>query len=144
MTEISFYLLRTESAHERYSYVCKLLEKAFRSGRFCYILTDSEQQIRLLDDLLWSFRPGSFIPHQIYEGQLPNWQHTMLIGHLSAPTATVWSNTIINVSSHCPENFLQVERILEILDNNETVKNTGRTRYRQYKSAGLPITTHNL
>lgn len=142
MTEVSFYLLQTESAHERYSYVCKLLEKAFRSGRFCYILTDSAQQSRLLDDLLWSFRPGSFIPHQIYEGQLPAWLQTMLIGHRSAPTP--WSNTLINLSSHCPDNFLHIERVLEILDNNETVKQTGRTRYRQYKSAGLSITTHHL
>ncbi|MGR9012177.1 MAG: DNA polymerase III subunit chi [Gammaproteobacteria bacterium] len=71
MAEVSFYILPTESLEDRYLFACKLIEKAYRSGSYCYVLTDSAEQSRLIDDLLWTFRAGSFIPHQIYTGELP-------------------------------------------------------------------------
>ena len=72
MPEISFYVLPTESTQERQLFACKLVEKAYRSGVFSYVLTDSLEQSQQLDDLLWTFRAGSFIPHQIYTDQLPD------------------------------------------------------------------------
>ena len=72
MAEISFYILPSESTQERYMFACKLIEKAYRSGHFCYVLTDNAEQSQKIDDLLWTFRAGSFIPHQIYTGELPS------------------------------------------------------------------------
>ena len=71
MPEVSFYILPSESQEERYLFACKLIEKAYRSGHFCYVLTDDAEQSQILDDLLWTFRAGSFIPHQVYTGELP-------------------------------------------------------------------------
>jgi DNA polymerase-3 subunit chi len=72
VAEVSFYILPTESLADRYLFACKLIEKAYRSGSFCYVLTDSAEQSRIIDDLLWTFRAGSFIPHQIYTGEPPD------------------------------------------------------------------------
>jgi len=72
VAEVSFYILPTESLDDRYLFACKLIEKAYRSGSFCYVLTDSAEQSRIIDDLLWTFRAGSFIPHQIYTGEPPD------------------------------------------------------------------------
>lgn len=142
MPEINFYVLATESPQERYLFACKLIEKAYRSGVFAYVLTDSLEQSQLIDDLLWTFRAGSFIPHQIYTGEVVSVESIVLIGSSNPPEH--WQNSVINLSSQCPQNFQQAERILEILDNSEETKTIGRNRYRQYQQAGIEIATHKL
>jgi DNA polymerase III subunit chi len=139
MAEVSFYILPSESLQERYLFACKLIEKAYRSGHFCYVLTDSAEQSLIIDDLLWTFRAGSFIPHQIYTGELPNIEKVILIGSLDPPEK--WQKTLLNLSSHYPDVGSQTERILEILDDSQTTKEAGRNRYRQYQQSGMKITT---
>lgn len=142
MPEISFYVLATESTQERYLFACKLIEKAYRNGSFAYVLTDSSEQSQHIDNLLWTFRAGSFIPHQAYTGELPTTESVILIGSSSPPEP--WRKTVINLSSQCPQDFQQAERILEILDNSEETKAWGRNRYRRYQQAGIEITTHKM
>jgi DNA polymerase III subunit chi len=140
--EISFYVLPTESSQERHLFACKLIEKAYRSGSFAYILTDALEQSQLIDDLLWTFRAGSFIPHQMYTGAQPSVENIALIGSSQPPVH--WQKTVVNLSSQIPQDFQQSERILEILDNSEQTKAWGRQRYRQYQQAGFEIATHKL
>jgi len=142
MAEVSFYILPTESLQERYLFACKLIEKAYRSGSFCYVLTDNAEQGRHLDDLLWTFRAGSFIPHQLYTGELPGFEKVILIGSLNVPES--WQQTVFNLSSHCPEEPGKMERILEILDNSEATKELGRNRYRHYQQLGFNLKTHKI
>lgn len=142
MPEITFYVLATESTQERYLFACKLIEKAYRSGSFAYVLTDSPEQSQLIDDLLWTFRAGSFIPHQIYTGEIPAIENIVLIGSENPPEN--WQKTVINLSSQSPQDSQQAERILEILDNSEETKAWGRQRYRQYQQAGIEITTYKI
>ncbi|MEI6068913.1 MAG: DNA polymerase III subunit chi [Methylococcaceae bacterium] len=142
MAEVSFYILPSESTQERYEFACKLIEKAYRSGCFCYVLTDNAEQSQKIDDLLWTFRAGSFIPHQIYTGELPALEKIILIGSLDVPE--LWQKTVINLSSYCPKQVDKIERILEILDNSEATKELGRDRYRHYQQSGITITTHKI
>jgi DNA polymerase-3 subunit chi len=142
MAEISFYILPSELTQERDEFACKLIEKAYRSGCFCYVLTDNAAQSQKIDDLLWTFRAGSFIPHQIYTGELPALEKVILIGSLDVPE--LWQKIVINLSSYCPKQFDNIERILEILDNSEATKELGRNRYRQYQQSDITITTHKI
>jgi DNA polymerase III subunit chi len=142
MPEVNFYVLATQSSQERVLFACKLIEKAYRSGVFVYVLTDSVEQSQLIDDLLWTFRAGSFIPHQIYTGELPTLENVVLVGSSHPPER--WRKTVVNLSSLCPQDFQQAERILEILDNNEETKTWGRNRFRLYQQAGIEVTTHKM
>lgn len=140
MAEVSFYILPTESLQDRHLFACKLIEKAYRSGSYCYVLTDSPEQSRIIDDLLWTFRAGSFIPHQLYSGEQPELEQVILIGSMDAPES--WQKVLFNLSSRYPDIGPQTERILEILDNSETTKEAGRNRYRQYQQSGMKVTTY--
>lgn len=140
--EVSFYILNSLSQQERNIFVCKLIEKAYRNKQFCYVHTESQQHSQQLDNLLWTFRAGSFIPHQILENETPKFENTILIGTQPAPGK--WQKTIINLSSKTPDNPTHTGRILEILDSNEDIKLAGRYRYREYQQAGLNITTHKI
>ena len=142
MTQVNFDVLETESAHERYYFACKLLEKAYRSGCRVYVMTENEAQSRMLDNLLWTFREGSFIPHQIYTGDELNSNTAVFIGCLAPPND--WQDSLMNVSSHNFQHPENVQKILEILDNSETTKQAGRLRYLQYKQAGFELVTHKM
>ncbi len=159
MPDVSFYILSSESLQDRYLFACKLIEKAYRSGHYCYVLTDNAEQSQKIDDLLWTFRAGSFIPHQIFTGELPGiakdgvyaassqgasaaGDKIILIGSLPPPAN--WQQTVVNLSSACPQASAQAARILEILDNSEASKAAGRQRYRQYQQSGMAITTHKI
>ena len=142
MAEVSFYILSSALLQERYLFACKLIEKAYRNGQFCYILTDSDEQSELLDDLLWTFRAGSFIPHEIYTGQAPSTDKVILIGSVKAPEHS--QGLLFNLSSKYPEDISKTKRILEMLDNCEITKAAARNRYRQYQQAGMSVTTHNM
>lgn len=140
MAEVSFYILPTESIEERDEFACKLIEKIYRSGFYCYVLTDNVEQSKQIDDLLWTFRASSFIPHQQYKGELPIIDEVILVGHFQPPDR--WQHTLINLSAQCPNQFTYIERILEILDGNEATKEKGRIRYRQYQESGIKIKTY--
>jgi len=138
--EIVFYVLASSSQRERQDFACKLIEKIYRNGQFCYVLTDDEQQSEAIDKALWTFRAGSFIPHQRYTGTLPNHANTILIGDRDVPEA--WQQIIVNLSTVFPTLTATTERIVEILDSSEESKRAGRERYRHYQNAGLEIVTH--
>lgn len=109
----------------------------------CYVFSESLAQSQMLDDLLWTFRAGSFIPHQLYTGELPSSEQVILIGTQTAPE--LWQKIQINLSSQQPEALEQAERIVEILDNNTDTKALARQRYRHYQQRlGANITTHNI
>lgn len=140
--EISFYVLASDSQQQRQAFACKLIEKIYRSGQYCYVLTDESEQAQQIDQQLWTFRAASFVPHQVYAGIEPEFKQTVLIG--SQPIPDGWQAVIVNLSSNCPPLSAGVERMLEILDNSEASKQAGRERYRHYQQAGLKITTHKL
>ena len=142
MPELSFYILQSESLHDRYFFACRLIEKAYQNGQFCYVLMDSLAEAQTLDDMLWTFRVGSFIPHQILTQAPPDIVSQVLIGVENAPPA--WRSIVFNLSKQLPINWESSTRILEILDNSESTKIAGRARYIAYKQAGATITTHKI
>ncbi len=138
--EIIFYVLASGSQHERQDFACKLIEKIYRNGEFCYVLTDNPEQASEINTLLWTFRAGSFVPHQLFQEGLPIHVNTILIGGTQLPDTR--PKIIVNLSSHFPDTRAPTERILEILDSSEASKQAGRQRYRQYLQTGFHITTH--
>ena len=142
MPDVNFYILPSNSEQGRLNFACKLAEKAYYAGHKIYMLTDNEIQKKKLDDLLWTFRAGSFIPHQEFSENSLDDTNKVLIGTVEAPEN--WQQIIINLSSQQPEKPEFSERILEIIDNDESIKNAGRKRYRQYQQSGFKINTHKM
>ncbi len=164
MLEVSFYVLpavtglisRSDVSYEqenpqvesgsapggREILACKLAEKAFRQGLYCVIYTMSEVQSRSIDDLLWTFRNTSFVPHQIVTGNiLPSVPQVLICCQFLPDQEKL---IVINLSDECPCNLERCERVLEILDDQEGSKQAGRKRYRHYQQLGANLTTHKL
>ncbi len=142
MPKVRFYVLPSASQEARLLFTCKVLEKVFRQQKTCYVLSDDENQGKALDERLWTFRAGSFVPHEIYQGIRPRSANAVLIGVGQPPEA--WMQVLVNLSERLPENLERYEKIFEILSNDETSKRLGRQRYRLYQQLGLDLATHTL
>ena len=96
MTQVDFYILKSGRPGGRQLFACRLAVKAYKQGHTIYINTESPQQLRELDDLLWTFRDGSFLPHGEYQagdGDEP----PILLGHALEPEGP--SDVLMNLSS---------------------------------------------
>ncbi len=48
---------------------CEIAERTYVKGDRLQIIAADQQQAIRLDSLLWTFRPDSFVPHGIFEGE---------------------------------------------------------------------------
>jgi DNA polymerase-3 subunit chi len=140
MTRIDFYLLATADAPSRQATACKLVEKAYRQGHRVYLHSGSEAETARLDDLLWTFRQGSFVPHELHPGAEP--EAPVVIGHGEPPEGM--ADVLVNLAPEVPEGFERFARVAEFIDEDEAVKAAGRVRFRRYREAGFPPETHKL
>lgn len=142
MPAIDFYILETTSEQDRYQFACKLAEKIFRQKQKAFFLTPSIEDSKNLDNLLWSFRPSSFIPHQIIQNSTHSLFDQILISNQDIPGS--WSGILVNLTQELAPNIKKLSRIIEIIDNNEVSLTKGRQRYRHYKKMNLSPDTHKI
>ena len=142
MTRIDFYILPEGDAGGHETVSCRLVEKVYKLGMNVYVHTDSPEQARRLDDLLWSFRAGSFLPHALHPRQDDDDEVPVRIGSGAEP----WANAqvLINLAGTVPLFFSRFERVAEVVAPGEAGKAQGRERYRFYRDRGYPLQSHNL
>lgn len=142
MTRVGFYLMKNSTEGARAQFACRLVEKAYAQGHQIYINTESDRQLRQLDDLLWTFRDGSFLPHACIGNAGDVGAQPILLGHGCEPQDC--SDVLVNLSSEVPTYFSRFSRVAELVDGNETRRAAARDRYRFYKDRGYTLDTHEI
>ena len=120
-------------------FACRLAEKVAAMGHRVFVQAPSEGVARELDDLMWTFHDGAFLPHCV-AGTDP--EATVHIGHDGEPGEGF--HLLINLGQEVPGFFARFERVAEVVDGDDTRKAEGRTRFRFYKDRGYPLETHKL
>lgn len=141
MTQVDFYLLPDDSAQNRVRFACRLADKAYRLGHRVFIHTESAEQTRLLDELLWTFQQNSFIPHGIYQ-EADEAPAPVLLAHDAEPDAS--SQVLINLAAEVPLFFSRFERVAELVNADTEIRRHGRSRYSFYKERGYQLRTHEI
>ena len=141
MTQVNFYTLPSSEAHSRLLFVCRLTEKAYSLGHRIHIQTESDQQSKLLDDLLWQYAPSSFIPHRTLDGSSDSPDPVSLGTSL---TGTKHSDVLINLGKQATQAGDQFTRINEVISADPESLEQGRDRYRDYKGKDYQIETFKL
>ena len=141
MTRVDFYIVTDVEPGARDLFACRLVEKAVGLGHKVYVHTDSADQARQFDDLLWTFRPGSFVPHELSRQQSSS-TAPVLIGHHEDPDHH--ADVMVNVASEIPLFFSQFERVAELVEQDNPSREKARERFRFYRERGYPLQTHNV
>lgn len=141
MARVSFYRLGSDEPDSRLLFACRLAEKARTLGHSIFIQAESETQARQLDELLWSYRPGGFLPHSLLSAQHSD-EDKVAVG-VSRQQAQ-HSDMLINLSADpCPEPE-RFQRIDEVICQDPDILARGRDAYRFYQSRGCHPETHKL
>ncbi|WP_392536366.1 DNA polymerase III subunit chi [Legionella sp. 227] len=141
LIRVDFYLLASDQNHARWLVACRLLEKAYAKGHKVYVLCNNKQDAEILDELLWTFKEDSFIPHNL-QGEGPEPPPPIQIGYEGEPRG--FNDILLNLSSHVPEFYRKFKRVMEIVINAEADKEQSRIHYRDYRAKGCELHTHQI
>ncbi len=152
MTAVDFYVLSEGPDNALELLACKLAEKALKSGHKIYIQATDAEQASQLNEMLWSYKPESFLPHQLAsstgdssgkdadaskEDNCP-----ISIGHTEAPEK--YEDILINLSQKIPAAYARFERLLELVPPQQQAREALRKNYGHYRDRGYPIKTHEI
>jgi DNA polymerase-3 subunit chi len=144
VTQVDFYILPNDSAEERLRLACRVTEKALQQGQQVLINTESPAESARLDDLLWTFSQGSFIPHRLIDkATSAKIVEPVVIGCGIAPESQD-TQVLINLAGTVPEFFSRYQRVAELVDGNDHRRMQGRERFRFYREKGCELHTHQL
>jgi DNA polymerase-3 subunit chi len=140
MSRVDFYILPENGAIDRLRYACRLAEKAWRAQQPVYVHAPARAVAEELDDLLWTFRDISFVPHALADEDV-----------IDAPIRIGWdiaqagaAGLIINLAEDIPEGIDGFARIAEIVGGGEAERQRARARYRSYRAAGHELFDHQI
>jgi DNA polymerase III subunit chi len=141
---VDFYIL--QGAQSRELTACRLCEKAWQQGLSVFIQTESATHAQQLDELLWTFRDGSFLPHALADAQAvsapePGIPH-VTIGWNSEPQQV--QQVLINLAPGVPSFYTRFERIAEIVNQDAAIKSAGRERFTFYREHNCELHHHEI
>lgn len=144
MTRVDFYVLENADS-DSLMFACRLVEKAFLAGHRVHVTTTSAEEAGRLDNLLWTFRPGSFVPHCL-DSRRPTDEPLatpVTIGSASE-SADDARDVLVNLSGKPPREPARYRRVAEIVAADAASKDAARERYRQYRSLGCELHSHTI
>ncbi len=138
MAEIDFYVLDGAPPPDAALFTCRLLETVVRRGADVHVHVADEATARALDERLWSFSAGSFVPHRLVgsAGRAPVW-----IGW--QPPAQP-GEVLLTLTDEVPYFFSGFRRVLELVPAEEPARERARARYRFYRERGYKLRQHTL
>lgn len=142
MTEVLFYVLADGSDNAAVRFTCRLADKIHQQRRTLYLHAPDSAVAQRLNEDLWAFRQGSFVPHlPVDELEGPNDPTPVAIGTAAEPPVG-FDDVLINLADDVPYFFSRFQRMVEIVTPAARV--SGRQRYRFYQDRGYPLETHQV
>ena len=140
---VDFYILNTLMQEDVYRFICRLVDKAYLLQKKIYIQVNSDEEGQRLDDLLWTFRDISFIPHS-YLGANSTLNSGLSVNIATKKPSKLDAEILFNLSHEVPTYFPEFSRIIEVVSAEKGNKNQSRQKYKFYKTQNCQLTTHNI
>jgi DNA polymerase-3 subunit chi len=139
VTRVDFYVLENAAADARLLLAARLCEKAHRQGHRIYLHAPDEALARHMDDLLWTYRPESFLRHGLI-GAADS--ETIGIGWQEHPEGH--DDVLINLGLAVVPFFSRFHRVAELVSRAPDSLPALRQNWRYYKDRGYPLHKHDL
>ena len=146
--QVDFYVLPGTSSQQRWTFACRVVEKAWLRGMSVTVLGDDPAELRQFDELLWTFSELSFVPHEF----LPAGPAGAPAG-APVPAPVCLTDTVpddlapdilVNLGLALPPQPARFARIAEIVDADPDRRQRGRERFKAYRELQLNLQTHHI
>lgn len=142
MARVDFYVLSKAGQVPRHSFACRLAEKAYRLQHTVHIHTTDRADAERIDEMLWTFRDGSFVPHDLLDARAAEHPSPISIGYDDATVEP--RDLLINLCDAIPACADTFPRVAELVTSDDDCKRESRKRFVQYRDQGHTLTTHNV
>jgi DNA polymerase-3 subunit chi len=139
LTRVGFYVVRDAGQSQRLQVAVRLADKAFARGHRIFINAADRAQAQALDDLLWHFRPASFLPHGLVGSEYAD---TIAIGWGQDPESH--NDLLINLQLEIPAFFSRFQRVAEVVTQDPDSLAALRQSWTFYKDRGYELEKHDL
>jgi len=139
MTRVGFYVVQAAEPEQRLQVAVRLADKAFQRGHSIFMNAADEEQARILDELLWTYRPTSFLPHALH-GQEPS--ERIAIGWGQDPVG--YNDLLINLQPGIPAFFSRFRRVAEVVTQDPASLESQRRSWLFYKERGYQLEKHDI
>lgn len=138
---VDFYVIEGTGGAARLKVACRLAEKAYLASQRALIWHTDRGELEALDELLWTFADGSFVPHDWLTSNAAA-EAPVLLSAGSPPAEAL--DFVVNLAADPPPFLHLTRRIAEIVDGDEGRRRAGRTRFKAYRELGIEPATHTL
>ncbi len=138
---VDFYLTDTPEPGSIWLLACRIIEKAYARGHRVFIHCNHQKDAEYLDELLWTYKDDSFIPHNL-QGEGPEPPPPVQIGFDKEPRG--FSDILINLSDSIPTYASRFNRVIELVSAAEEAKIISRDHYRAYRAKGYELKMHTI
>jgi DNA polymerase-3 subunit chi len=142
MSQVDFYVLNASGESSRQHFACRLAEKAYRLNNSVHIQVADQQSATQIDELLWTFRDGSFVPHEILQISADKSEAPVTIGSDALPGTDC--DLLINLSDSIAESSAAFVRVAEIVTSDDESKKRSRQHFVEYRNEGHKLNSHQL
>jgi DNA polymerase-3 subunit chi len=120
--------------------VCELAKRGFAANLPILVLARDAAQAEAIDDLLWSFDPDEYLPHQIAGMDEGDDETPILIAtpEMDVPARSM----LINLRDAAPSGSF--ERVLEVVPADPSARGPLRERWKHYQALGFDVTKHDM
>lgn len=142
MARVDFYVVTGSGDRARQQFACRLAEKAYRLENSVYIEVSDSAAAHIVDEMLWTFRDSSFVPHNILASAANNSEVPVTIGFDASNEST--ADLVINLTNQVSQALKTASRIAEIVSFDEDSKVNGRQKFTTYRNGGHTLETHRI
>jgi len=135
--QVDFYVLG-DGALTAEQLACRLALMAWEQGHRIAVLTETTDLATKLDDLMWDYPAGRFLPHSAEPGDT---RAPVIIGKSDMPIPGD-SEVIINLTSKAIAEPDRFKRLLEIVPGSPSQRTASRHKFRSYREQGLDPVSH--
>ena len=130
--KVDFYVYELSDYQFYQRLVCNLVEEAYNQENNILLLCENEESCETLDELLWTFKDVSFIPH---EKKLNN---KILTQHINL-TKKKHSLILMNLTYSFPDFLETHDRVIEMSGYDEESRQKARLNFKRYKTMNFEI-----
>lgn len=141
MPRADFYLIAKQRFREEpLLLVCELAKRGFAANLPILVLARDTAQAESIDDLLWSFDPDEYLPHQIAGMDEGDDETPILIAtpELDVPARAL----LINLRDAAPTGSF--DRVLEVVPADPAARAPLRERWKHYQALGFDVNKHDM